>query len=280
MASSEIFVKQTIFKAHHPPFSVISCHESQLPIQLSSFLLSVNGVVGLSADYGANCRMTSLAIASATKVLVVTFSNPKGRSEATTGNISHRGLLKSLLADVGSLKVALRMDQISTALYSDHQLHIRGGKDLLSLSKASRDYIEGVMNALGGEATLCKPAVITAFLRGQKEIAMKAWAVCRAAVVPHVLVKLAKSPSIDTIDFDTKVHFCDLLVFMTKHKVKLGADSNLKVHSRRRSPCCTETRSRQKRYHQRDQGSQRWQPGGHLSEVQDTSYVYFSKPGQ
>jgi len=228
MAASDNIVKQTIFKAHHPPFRIISCQESQLPIQLPSFLLSVDGVVGLAAIYGTKCRMTSIAIASATKVLVITFSNPKGRSKGA--NISHRELLRSLLADVGSSKVALRMDQIASALYSDHQLHIRGGKDLLSLSKASRDSFEGVMNALGGEATLHKPALSTAFPReesriGQKEIAVQAWAVCRAAVVPHVLVKLDKSPSIDTVNFDVQVRFCDLLVFLTKHI--LAVESNL-----------------------------------------------------
>jgi regulator of nonsense transcripts 1 len=109
------------------------------------------------------------------------------------------------------MKSAFEMDKIAAALNLDFGLDINNAKDLLSTVNASRDSLQAIMGALGGETTLVEPAVKRLFNNERRSkdslriAALQAWAACRASTLPDVVPRLARVKTINTATLERQV---------------------------------------------------------------------------
>jgi hypothetical protein len=225
MASNTFDVLQDIFTQSYPSIHVVSLDENALvanPKILGNFLsTSDDGVIGLAPVYGAKCRLTTLAFSTLSDVLLIRFSsgNPNGKKKRKTNTTTPhltpgRKLLQdNILCHPERQKFAFRMDRLAASIFLDQGLRIWGGVDLLSSSKAARRSLDALMNALGGETTLYKDNMKALFKHEEtattpiRDVALQAWAACRAGSHKSLSKLLSKIPTIDTQDFGREV--CD-----------------------------------------------------------------------
>jgi len=119
--------------------------------------------------------------------------------------------LGKFLLDTTIMKSAFEMDKISAALNLDLHLDINNAKDLLSTTKASRQSLQAIMGALGGETMLIRQAVKNLFnneghTKDKPRIAaLQAWAACRASTLPNVVRRLAQVVTINTATLEPQV---------------------------------------------------------------------------
>lgn len=194
---------QTIFKTFHSPIPFTSISEIDLvarPQVLEAFLGAADGVVGLAPVYGARRVLTTLAIASTSRVLVVQF--PKKKPSQMNGG---RALLRDLILCRPDLqKHAFRMDKLAVSLFLDRNVRITRAVDLLSLSTQDRGSLEAIMVALGGEVTIHKESVKELFKHQEaagtlvSDVAMQAWAACHVASLSFLSNRISKVARIDT----------------------------------------------------------------------------------
>ena len=76
-----------------------------------------------------------------TRVLIIDMSSTQ----------KNKDMLKKFLLDPAIVKSAFEMDKLTAALHIDFLLDISNAKDLLSVTKSSRQSLDAVMGALGGE---------------------------------------------------------------------------------------------------------------------------------
>jgi hypothetical protein len=216
MAYQTFDILQNIFKQKHPLIHVISVDDNVLiadPQILWNFLSTADAeVIGLAPVYGAKCVLSSLAFSTLSQVLVVRFSSakPKGKKKKKANKTTpHLTPGKSLLQDnilchPDRQKYAFRMDKLSASLFLDLNLRMTRGIDLISSSGSGRKSVAAKMNALGGETTLHKSQTIALFKHEEtattpiQDVALQAWAACRAGSLPSLTKALSKLPRIDT----------------------------------------------------------------------------------
>ena len=225
MANNAFDVLQDIFRQSYPSIHVVSLDENALvanPNILGNFLsTSDDGVIGLAPVYGAKCCLTTLAFSTLSNVLVIRFSSakPKGKKKRKTNRTtSHltpgRKLLQdNIICHPERQKFAFRMDRLSASIFLDLGLRISGGVNLLSSSKSTRQSLDALMNALGGAINLYRENMKALFKHEEtattpiRDVALQAWAACRAGSLKSLSKLQSKIPRIDTQDFGGEV--CD-----------------------------------------------------------------------
>ncbi|KAJ6513128.1 P-loop containing nucleoside triphosphate hydrolase protein [Mycena sanguinolenta] len=215
MSDQSFAVVQNIFKAPHAAILVTSCPLTSLTQTiLEDFLDSGESIIGVAPAYGANCILSVLAFATATKVLLVQCntgnsknkSKAKDKAKAKRCNEQGRESFENLLLSASHPKFAFNMDVLATSLHFDFGLRIRSGVDLLSVSlKDDRRSLQALMTSLGGAVHLNK-ANVSSLFQGEerlsktkpKEIALQAWAAWRAATLDNMKPRLDSTPRINT----------------------------------------------------------------------------------
>ena len=210
MANNTFTIQQDIFLAEHSQILVNSCHLGALKSTLPAFLASVeDNIVGMASINGRRKCISRLVLSTTTRVLIVDMSSPQ----------KNKDILRKFLLDATVIKSAFEMDKLAAALHIDFLLDITNAKDLLSVSKSSRQSLDAVMGALGGETTLSKQAVINIFQHEEratiepKAAALQAWAACRACTIPFVAPRLDKVLPIYTTSIDRHVRYFTHITF-------------------------------------------------------------------
>ncbi|KAF9243392.1 hypothetical protein BU15DRAFT_42953 [Melanogaster broomeanus] len=203
-------VSQNLFIEDSPPINVTQCGEdglSAISLQLL-FNTATDGIIGVSATFGWRCQLSSIAFSTLSRVIVVNVcaALPKDKAKQQQILRGRRLLQERILLSPHFQKYAFRMDQIATALYLDLSLHIDDAVDMLSVViKNSRRSLQALMDAMGGETTLYRENVKALFFGLEKNptlsVALRAWAACRAATVPHMSSRFLRIPRINTREF-------------------------------------------------------------------------------
>ncbi|EIN09738.1 hypothetical protein PUNSTDRAFT_44029 [Punctularia strigosozonata HHB-11173 SS5] len=228
---------QSIYKGQFPPVQTSVLKLSELSDHTFDplFLNQHDNLVGVAAEYGTQCRLTSLAIACATHVFVVSLeaggkAKAKGKGKdknVQVRSVSGLGALQEVLSWEDWRQVGFDMDRIATSLFMDHRLRITGGVDLESVSGSGNKNIRGslgsIMSVLGGEQVLNKDIVKRIFCDGTSktphmDLALRAWASLYAGRRPEQASRVVNIPVIDTSVIDDQ----DLLVLC-----KLRRDADL-----------------------------------------------------
>jgi len=213
-------VSQNLFINDSTVLTVVKCDHDAVSIQhLQPLLDATDRTLGVSATYGGTCQLSSIAFSTLSQVVVVNFparhaSQPK--QDAKQGRVARsKSLIQDhLLLNPKFQKHAFKMDQLVIALYLDLSVRINDAVDMLSVNtNDNRQSLAALMNAMGGEAGLRKKNVQSLFFGTSKSptvdaatgVALKAWAACRAATLPHMSSRFASLPRIDTKTFPKAV---------------------------------------------------------------------------
>ena len=220
-------VQQSVYTESHNAILIEDIHENSLPLPvLERLLKSVqDGTVGVASVYRSDCSLSCLAFATLTRGLVVNFvAGPKTKKGQEQQLPVYRGrtLLQDLiLCDSNIQLYGYRIDRIAAALFLDLSLRINAAVDILSVApdRYDRRSPQALMNALGGDLLLHKENVKALFAwRGghdplsSNDVALQAWATCRAATLAHMVPRYAIIPRIatDTMpDFVCNLHIVD-----------------------------------------------------------------------
>lgn len=217
---SDFILSPNVFSAPSPDISVSFCHEHELENHLSEFFDTItDGTIGLAPFYvGRKCSLTQLAIASRTRVLVISLRYKKGKASESTSD-SPTESVRALLAYPNILKCAFQMDNLAASLFLSFGTRITNAKDLLSLARGSRYSFLFFMTALGGEPDLNKRVVKELHLSeglsniSYKTLALQAWAAFSSSTSLSTSIQLEILPSIDTQGMDKKVVVPSLNIF-------------------------------------------------------------------
>jgi regulator of nonsense transcripts 1 len=211
-------LQQNVYKADHEPITVEDVNENNVSSPaLRRLISSATGAsVGVAATYRADCSLSALAFATLTRALVIHFfaadkPNPqqqqqkKKKGQEQQPPISRGRILiqDQILCDIGIKLYGYRIDRIALALFRDFSLRINGAVDVLSVSTSNRRSLQAIMNTLGGEVLLQKDNVKTLFAHREgeatsKDVALQAWAACRATTLEDMTLRFAAISRIDT----------------------------------------------------------------------------------
>ncbi|KAG2154057.1 hypothetical protein DEU56DRAFT_726252 [Suillus clintonianus] len=212
-------LQQNVYKADHEPITVEDVDENTVSSPaLRRLINSAQGAtVGVAARYRPDCTVSSLAFATLTRALVIHFfttnkPNPqqqqkkkKKKSQEQQPTVSRGRILiqDQILCDTGIQLYGYRIDRIALGVFLDLSLRINAAVDILSGSRSDRRSLEAIMNALGGEVLLQKQNVKTLFARREgdattNDVALQAWAACRAVALPHMASRFAPLSRIAT----------------------------------------------------------------------------------
>ncbi|KAG2743528.1 P-loop containing nucleoside triphosphate hydrolase protein [Suillus brevipes Sb2] len=209
-------LQQNVYKADHEPITVEDVNENNVSSPaLRRLISSATGAsVGVAATYRADCSLSTLAFATLTRALVIHFfaankPNPqqqqKKKGQEQQPPISRGRILiqDQILCDIGIKLYGYRIDRIALALFRDFSLRINGAVDVLSVSTSNRRSLQAIMNTLGGEVLLQKDNVKTLFAHREgeatsKDVALQAWAACRATTLENMTLRFAAISRIDT----------------------------------------------------------------------------------
>jgi hypothetical protein len=211
-------LQQKVYTADHAPIVVDDIDENTItPLVLRRLVDSAqDGAVGVAAAYHTDCTLSYLAFATLTRGLVVRFSPPqkanqsqkkkKGQAQQHPLYQGRTLLQEHILCDPNVQLYGYRMDRITVAVFLELSLRINAAVDILSLyGRHGRRSLLAYMNALGGERLLQKKQVKTIFSQGQgdnvlatKDVAVQAWAACRAATLPEMASRYATLSRIAT----------------------------------------------------------------------------------
>lgn len=202
-------IQQNIFIDHHPLISLTICHEGVLNEELVDFLEITCGHIGLAPVYDAKCRLLKLAMATATRVFLITLSPPTATSSKKTKKTFVRTSLQRIFSNPDVTTYAFKMDYVAAALYLDYGMHLAAGKRLLS---GSRKQLDGILAALGEDRVALNRTNIINLFRNEesfsnepKTTALQAWAAYQAATMPKTCGRVLKLPVINTLSIDAAV---------------------------------------------------------------------------
>ncbi|KAJ7274284.1 hypothetical protein B0H12DRAFT_389731 [Mycena haematopus] len=200
-------ILQNIFKRDHPPINVTPCHEFALTRELVQQFLgsATEHVIGLAPTYDRYGVLSALALASSSRVLLLSFSKkpPFRKGRYKTG----RELLHDLvLCNDSYSKYAFKMDAVATSLCLDFGLRIGRAIDLLSAVQEFRESVAALLSVLGGEDGVNRSNLISVFSEDEvtelrSHVVLQAWAAWRAATLSSMIQRLGSVPRIDTRPF-------------------------------------------------------------------------------
>ncbi|KIK94384.1 hypothetical protein PAXRUDRAFT_454556, partial [Paxillus rubicundulus Ve08.2h10] len=201
-------ISQNLFIGDFPPITVSQCVEDALSAQLLQHLLDTvtDCIIGVSATFREGCQLSSIAFSTLSRVLVVHVPKshvPRPKDGAKLLQVSRgRALLQEHILSPNFQKHAFKMDQIATALYSDLSLCIADGVDMLSVTTHDRGSLQALMDAMGDETPLYKGNVKALFFGREGNtasgVALRAWATCRAAMIPDMSRRFSSISRINT----------------------------------------------------------------------------------
>jgi hypothetical protein len=127
---------------------------------LEACLTSPQSTVGISAAYTVKGRLTVLAIANATSVLVVQFQPNRPERESVRKMLEDRLLCR----EIGEL-FAFDLAPLVLALFKDHGLRVNNGVDIQSgcHTGPKREPLEAIGNALRDQCDINANRVRTVF---------------------------------------------------------------------------------------------------------------------
>lgn len=230
LTDMSLTVTQSLYLENFAAITVVKCNDDAVSMHHLQPLLDtalVDRVLGVSATFGQNCQLSSIAFSTLSRALVVNISE-RHTSPAVNKRIArNRTLIQDrLLLNPDFRKYAFWMDQIAVALFQDLSIRIRDAVDMMSVSTTdNRHSLQALMNTMGGETVLDKKNVQSLFFNTELSTmdttarALKAWAAYRAATHRHVSSRFASLPRIDTEAFPRTVRcFARLSVaFLTRH---------------------------------------------------------------
>jgi hypothetical protein len=205
-----------IFTHKHGAISVKNVYEDELDIALLDTFLatSLSRPIGVAASYGRQWKLSCIALATSTQVLIIQLGKTRGqkfkKGRANRQPSGRKLLQQHLLTRPDYQMVALRMDRLAVAFYLDFQTRVTEAIDLLSTSTdATRGSVASIMNALGGETTLVRKNVHNLFKNDEYKtdipnLAAQAWAVHYASN-QLVALRIRSLPRINTVTMDAKV---------------------------------------------------------------------------
>ncbi|KIK41898.1 hypothetical protein CY34DRAFT_178839 [Suillus luteus UH-Slu-Lm8-n1] len=208
-------LQQNVYKADHEPITVEDVNENNVSSPaLRRLISSAPGAsVGVAAAYRADCSLSTLAFATLTRALVIHFfaankQNPQqqrknGQEQQPLVSRGRILIQDQILCDTGIKLYGYRIDRIALALFRDFSLRINGAVDVLSVATSNRRSLQAIMNTLGGEVLLQKDNVKTLFAHREgeatsKDVALQAWAACRATTLEDMTLRFAAISRIDT----------------------------------------------------------------------------------
>ncbi len=124
---SNFILSPNVFRSPSPGIPVSFCDEHDIEKHLPEFFESItDGVVGLAPLYlSPTCNFRTLAVASRTRVLVVTLHRLKAKAKAAKPvSDAPEKSLRALLCHSPILKCAFQMDRIAASLYLDFGVYI------------------------------------------------------------------------------------------------------------------------------------------------------------
>ncbi|KAG0706770.1 hypothetical protein DFH29DRAFT_117731 [Suillus ampliporus] len=213
-------LQQDVYKSDHDPIVVEEVDENNVSSPALRRLINSaeSRAIGVTATYRADCTLSCLAFATLTRAVVVHFfaskkpkphqQQQKKKAQVEEPPVSRgRTLIQDqILCNPGIQLYGYRVDRIALGLFLDLSLRINAAVDILSVSRTNSDRrsLEAIMNALGGELLLQKANVKTLFAYREgdapatKDVALQAWAACRAATLPHMILRYAALSQIAT----------------------------------------------------------------------------------
>lgn len=224
---STFSLSQTVFPKDSSTVTASSIDEAQLSERAFDLFLSsvVNEKIGLAPTYDKQQRLKSIAFASSSRVLIITFSMKK---QILTPN--RKLLADRILMNDSLRKYAFHMDKLATYLFTNLSLRVVGAVDILSLVRQSRHLVKTKISALGGESAVHKASVVKLFCGEELytaeplTVATQAWVACKAA-----LLHPASAPqrTINTTIFSNEVrptlpYDCMLFIWYTQALYFLG----------------------------------------------------------
>ncbi|KAG2339333.1 hypothetical protein BDR05DRAFT_977761 [Suillus weaverae] len=216
MTHTYFTLQQNVYHAHHEPITVEDVDELNVSFPVLQCLInSAQGAtVGVAATYRLDCTLSSLAFATLTKALVIHFfsankqnlqpQKKKGSQEQQPQLSRGRILIQDEILRNSDIKLyGYRIDRIAIGLFLELSLRINAGVDILSVSNSGRRSFQAIMDALGGEILLQKSNLKTLFSHedggtATKDVALQAWAACRAATLDHMTLRYAALSRIAT----------------------------------------------------------------------------------
>jgi regulator of nonsense transcripts 1 len=207
-------LQQNVYKTDHEPITVEDVNENNVSSPtLRRLINSAPGgaSVGVAATYRRDCTLSTLAFATLTRALVIHFfaankRNPqqqKGQEQQPPVSRGRILIQDQILCDPGIKLYGYRIDRIALALFRDFSLRINGAVDALSVTPNDRRSLQAIMNTLGGEVLLQKDNVKALFAHREgeatsKDVALQAWAACRATTLDGMTLRFAAISRIDT----------------------------------------------------------------------------------
>ena len=204
-------ISQNLFTKDSTVITVVKCINDAVTMQhLQPLLDAPDCIIGVSATYDRECRLSSIAFSTLLRVLVVNIPTSKDAVKKKCVARSWRLIENHFLLNSKYQKYAFRMDQLAVALYLDSSVRINHAVDMLSVTTGNnRQSLQMLMNAMGGETHLLKKNVKSLFFDTPgsptvdtvANVALQAWAACKAAALPHMSSRFASIPRIDTLAF-------------------------------------------------------------------------------
>lgn len=218
-------LKQTLYKAPHPPVHFVQFTEAELSEDLvDSFLqTAVGDTFGVAATYGARGVLTSVAFATPSRGVFVQMAKPGSKAkskskkrgqEAVNGPLRGRDILhKGLLCRPGFRKLAFDVPRLVSAFNLDYGLTATQMIEIWSIFPSGRQTKSSLYKVLGGEDLLHLERASDIFLSEPADasalryVCERAWASCQVNHIKQLQSKLLAISPIDTHTFNAKV-FC------------------------------------------------------------------------
>ena len=224
MAYSAVNLRDNLYQVPHLDLVAVEVEEAHLadfcrdPIVMDTFSSSL---VGMACTQGTRGVLTHIAFAIPTHVLCVKLSRSissagkKGtRSKGQSSPLARsREELKKVLLNKKIRKAAFDMHKLALGLYHDHGLMIARAIDLQSTRIGDRQSLDMYVSLLGSETMVKKGAVADAFIGKGMEagsiqnLALRAWAACKAGLLADANGELRRSPLINATDIPIRVRF-------------------------------------------------------------------------
>lgn len=207
-------IQQDIFKNSHPTIKARKATWDRIERPLNDFLATLDGneSVGLSPTYGKKSRLSTLAIASTSIVLLISLPSISSSKKGDVMRFKYQlRSLEAFLTDPTVTKYAFQMDKLSAALFCDLGICISRGKDVLSISKYDRHSIAAILEILGNPENIDPSAVKKLFRDEERQgndertIALQAWAAYCSACDPALSERHGATADINTDSLEPHV---------------------------------------------------------------------------
>lgn len=213
-----IFITQDIFIKTYPPIEAIHIRELALTDSFINHYFGTTNMatrtLGLSGKYGNKSKLSSLAIATDTHVIVIQLSLDLEKTHKRRQS-ARRLLQDRILCSTKIRKLAFDVERLATTLFLDHEYRMNNTVDIQSLfpGDTSRESTITLLASLGGKSTLNTAGVQYTFQQVHKDdrarnkaLTLRAWSACIIASLPRMSALLCHAKPIDTSNIPSSVY--------------------------------------------------------------------------